>query len=1112
MKNLFVILLALSLFGCAKNRDVELVRAGDSENFLPKNAFYGAQRDGSRSNWLAKVTVIDTSDSPAGTLFVGYQGNVVAGYFDFTENQMLFRSAQGKLQGVENENIKNSVLMSWDIDHFDFTLDERDGQTTNQQILDNFKTWDQKKYFRINWGQQKEIANAMNIFPISSFSVFSCWQPSNIRRVDDSMKIEDDHIGFNIEVVYTRNPACGSASQWNQGDFNFTATFKYSFKKYEKNPDYKTRYFTNEQDIERYKYGHFQTVRQVINKKNGRPHNLFMENRWAEKTQHFYFVKGFPEKYKWIWRHQDPKSVFGQTNAILASVGSKLRFEIHDYNYNPETGKNDGPEREFGDLRYSFINFIEELEAGGTPLGYGPSDTDPFTGEIIAANSMVWTGALGYYVELVENVSNLVAEPDGTPKESTLFSKLKTILQTPTEPSVDLNNYLTEWDQTKGIGKLFKNMAQTQRFALPFWNSYTADTVGSNAWTIKETYESVNESNDPLNFITSILNTDVNRAGAGHNIVDMNFSYAENMKYKYINPTNALDISWMEDKIGEMPVNSGIKDFVKILHNIMHTDGQHQHGANLANLSEQVFHHRRADIEANRQGHCIMDFDEFAGGLAGFIQASGINLKDEKTKADFINTVLYRVSIHEFGHNLNLRHNFYGSVDKENFTLDSKKSIAHFHADIDGVRHESNDLKVLEVVKGDDGIDRIVESTDPKFGPVRKQISSSVMDYLRLEDEINTPWAWEEYDVAAIRDSYEPKGFDDKGHLYLFCTDEHTATSAICNRHDLGTTPSQILMSQIRSYDERFELRNKRFGRAVWNTGGYARSIMTTMMSMKEFLPFWRAALTEDFLIRELDDMGVPSEEHPEYVELMNREMRMVMKMTMAFYQAVLQQSRGERDFRNRYDETTGALKQIGIGADKIFAMMFLAGDDSIYYNPNRILTHNSFLTFSKAPTLAEFTHQMWRNVATSTNYAMEPWFINFGRFLYAKNASNYNNRGSAQLTDALMIEKIDSPEDLLNNYGITMPVSKPVYETVVSKAQLASSPFRTDEKVAIVRVGDDFYMSPVSRGHIAYTLFDGALDTLNENGDDEDSITQFKIDVQELHWLYKSAKAGLLQ
>ena len=182
IRNLVYAIVALSIFaGCAKNRDREEVRRGRKENVLQKNAFISPNEDGTRGVWLGKMTVINTSDSPSGTLFVGYQGDVQVGYFEFSEYQMQFRSLKGMQEGVESENVKNPVLMNWNIDHIDYALDERDGQTTNQEIESDFKVWNEKRYFRINWSQQKDIANTNQMFPISSFSFFSCWNPVNIQ-------------------------------------------------------------------------------------------------------------------------------------------------------------------------------------------------------------------------------------------------------------------------------------------------------------------------------------------------------------------------------------------------------------------------------------------------------------------------------------------------------------------------------------------------------------------------------------------------------------------------------------------------------------------------------------------------------------------------------------------------------------------------------------------------------------------------------------------------------------------------------------------------------------------------------------------------------------------
>ena len=51
------------------------------------------------------------------------------------------------------------------------------------------------------------------------------------------------------------------------------------------------------------------------------------------------------------------------------------------------------------------------------------------------------------------------------------------------------------------------------------------------------------------------------------------------------------------------------------------------------------------------------------------------NVSDEQ----IINDILYRVAIHELGHNLNLRHNFYGSVDAKTPDVPTKILVQENH-------------------------------------------------------------------------------------------------------------------------------------------------------------------------------------------------------------------------------------------------------------------------------------------------------------------------------------------------------------------------------------------------------------------------------------------------
>lgn len=1120
IKAVSLIFILLAFAGCAKNIDRDAVRDGDREDVLLKQSWLGTGEE--RNVYLAKTTIVETSNSPGGFSFLGFQGDVKIGYFDFTQQKLQFKSLAGLKEGSESVQIKNPVLLTWDVAHLDFTLDETDGQTTNREIFDNFKTWEKRKYFRINWPLSPNSSNVANMLPSASFAQFSCWDVISQERVPGSMKIEDDHIGFKLQVVYQRKPACGNAVQWSSGDFNFTTTYMFSFRKAEPS-DYEPKFYREEQDPARYKFGHFQTVRREIDSSDGTPVNRFMENRWAEKTHNFYFIKGYPEKYKWIWDHKLPHSVFGQTNALLKSAGSKLRFEIYDHNYNPETGKNDGPEREFGDLRYSFINFIEDLEPGGTPLGYGPSDTHPWTGEIIAANSMVWTGLLDWFVRRAQDTVDFSSGTNGSAENEGQNSNSNSA-QAETNPDANSSLYKEifrvlgvnsfadfekDWDHSQGVGQLFREMAQETRYVFPGWNSYTKtfDIFAPSEFRMDRHPGRIDGSRQgSVGQIATVLNEMQKVLSKDHDLDTDRLLGAEDSPPDigetpvFFGPYGQFQLGDTESGPSRARLRSRLQDVHLAmkgwlddtqLNSSFFDSHDHNSGDAFGNLLHNHALREGAKISLNQEGHCIIDMDEFAGGLAGFLKGNPINLSDEKTRQDFINTVLYRVSIHEFGHNLNLRHNFYGSVDQSQFNLHKRENSW------------SNNDKVLTA----DG--QVIEGK-------RKQVSSSVMDYLRIEDEINTPWAWEDYDVAAILNSYAPEGSKKNAatndeELFLFCTDEHTRTSALCNRHDLGTTPSQIMMSQIRAYEEGYLSRNFRYGRDFWNSSGYASRVLNTMLSMKEFLPMWRSAFAPDLLIQKLEQMGVPNpNDQKALVEEMNREMLKVMRLSLAFYQGVIQQSDGTRGFRSDYDPTTGALTRIGTFFDKLFATHMMANDFPIFYNPNRVLNYNSYLTYSTMPELADMAAQMWRNLLTDRNVAMEPWFIGFARMLYAQNASNFGNRARASVLDLIKVVKVDDAEELLRDYGVEFD---PNDNTQIKRVRLETSvtgAFQKGQEVVIAYVDDAYYLAPASESEVAYTLFQRAFDRVGRPDADDESVVQFRFDIVELHWLYNQAKGKL--
>jgi hypothetical protein len=61
----------------------------------------------------------------------------------------------------------------------------------------------------------------------------------------------------------------------------------------------------------------------------------------------------------------------------------------------------------FGDLRYNFLNWTSKAELAG-PLGYGPSGTDPLTGEIISANANVYGASIDTYANWGADIVQLM--------------------------------------------------------------------------------------------------------------------------------------------------------------------------------------------------------------------------------------------------------------------------------------------------------------------------------------------------------------------------------------------------------------------------------------------------------------------------------------------------------------------------------------------------------------------------------------------------------------------------------------------------------------------------------------------------------------------------------
>ena len=770
------LILAILMLSCVKKRPVETYKDFDG-NRWNKSYFEGEKP------WLYRVTIVNNGlNSTFG--FVGMQSEARLGVFQFTEDQLRFVAP--KTDFADGDNTEK-IINAWSIQHSEIYRKVVDGRKSNVETENNEIPWYDKRQFKVDW-DSAEIRERAS-FPFSFDE--SCWSPVSRNVVEQDISTE--HITFVLAVDYLLSESCIGYREYYTQDYTITIHYRYSFMPDPGIGDYKPYVYTGENDPLMQKYGYFNTNFLTYDEKN-QPRNIFLMNRWHPNQTHtIYFAKGFPERYKWIYN--DPEiGIIPKTNKLFSDAGLSLRFEIKDAT----------ADIKFGDIRYSFVQFIAEPDLSA-PLGYGPMTSHPQSGEIISANSILWISDLQWYLS---RIKDNFAQQDARQSSSPIYQNMIQSLQQPLSDWTQSSNFLSQAD-----------FDQAFRFMIP---EFTYELPG-NGFAGRETNLSFPSLKKALNLAK-------------------NANFDQSFQQHLTQVQQAMDIQQ------DQP------------------------------LSRDHFNNPRLTTRYDLS-------DQHFSGL------SAADLEDEQKAID---QILYRVAIHEFGHNLNLRHNFYGSVDA---------SIAKFK-----------------------------NPEDPRN-------TSSVMEYLSLKDDLNQAFDWEAYDKAALIYAYSDGTIDpakDRAAPYLFCTDQHTLFNPMCNRFDSGASPSQIANSIIESYEENYWIRNFRYNRAYWQPNGYASQIFSSMFSLKKIIKLYEQSYDATTMDQILRNFGMDATARPEFSEAMRGDLLQAVKLAASFYQSVIEQNRFDRPFTDSFDPNSGALAQIGIAADKIIAASFLHGEDAFPLDPNQ--------------------------------------------------------------------------------------------------------------------------------------------------------------------------------
>lgn len=908
--------------------------------------------------WLYKVTVVAAS-SPnvvADYAFPGLQSDATYVRFRFQEQAMQIvdaRSLQEDEPGNPNDDLSTQtelVLMEFSGKNVDVKLRENlDGERTNLLEENTEEPWEKRQKFKVDLEESTHDPVASMAWFYGEF-IQNCAKQHSAHLVPGSFEWDpsDQYLSWVVEVNYglTLDGACYDMLSLTH-DVG-TATIHYRFSFYRPGESDFERQVIPEKDRINKKYGAFQVLNLFRDGETGILGAESLLQRWNPNRPTpvvFYFIEGFPDRFKPMF-----VEIASQTNEILTAAGAQLQFDFRDYNH-------DGVERHFGDIRYSFVAYHQDIGTTRGLLGYGPSSSDPRTGEVISATLNLYNVGMDfyrYYIQSFLEDHGGKHKPDANKEwEQIACEDGETVAPMTADGEVDTSGFLTT--------RLFEEMRRVMEIET---NTGTVDDFLPEPVKQQSFVENYHRLLDEVRYVEPSYNDYVWQTTHRSALAN----YAERMRTEREFEEAMFEIMINEDPFA-LEAQSGrqaIEAQQQLIENFRRWRRNHE------------------ELEADREmlfaSRNVYLFDESSAinaiARGGRQCVQGHWESDEQYSARIIEDVVSQVAIHEFGHNLGLRHNFYGSVDS---------------------------LHMRE-----------------------NEVSSSVMDYVKSYEEAGGDLRWGLYDAAALEWIYgtESVRAQKMEEDFLFCTDQHRTRSPLCAAHDLGVTPSQIVLNSIEQYDWLYNMRNFRTYRTFWDTSSYPGRVYGSLFPL---LRMWYLALfdwsggdVQETLKRldQLDDSRevLSPQAYDEIAEDFYNDVSRAVSITMAFYDAIVNQSASFRNYQTEFDPFYGDILRLGIVIDKLYATFAFMDMHYVYnYDPN-VVTYVALYDVVVNEENMSIGSRVLDDML-GANYDTFEWFRYTALAIFAENANSSLCR-NAGLKERIAIERYDNELEFDEVYG----------------------------------------------------------------------------------------------
>lgn len=800
MKNCKTLLLlslgSLILFSCAKEKDYETVykevELQKRSNFLTTKT--ETDKDGNVKQVPVKYLYVPmTLGTPREVVTAKpfYQGDEKLVRLEWSEDGLEVIQMEKDERFGDNE-LNDVPVLTIPGDYMQFQCKEDAyGECSNTEEEDSELTWDRKQFFKPDY---KDIdVKEVNMLDLVNVDGDSCVSKLGSKVVD--YEVSKGVINVEIEKTYQLKSSwrCIRNNYYDDKlDYNsFKVRFFYSIVELEQVAS-KNYQAVNYPLTEHDDFGFFKNEKNTLSGEfdSQRLETTYLLNRFNPKRENnelvYYLSKTFNKPKNKAILNATKRSI-EIMNIGLAKAKSGFNIKLVE-----QTGEK---EVSPGDLRFNTIVLIDDPLANGL-LGYGPSVSNPETGEIVQAHVNMYGGVLKSTVKRVYN------------------------------EAVDL---------------VAQELSQTEL-------GVQAEGIQLAAGVLTGLPDSLLEGILPNTTIVPEVTVETPEVEATEGSQILNHAarnFGTNLNLTKLSASNVLKAKMFTKESIHQKVNIK-KQYARLL------DGNFSGKSELEKMSLKK--------TADEQGLTLstLHSPEFfpistIGGttktiypellkIEGLTNADGTlkrwKLLSSEQQDKILQTILVRsytaTFIHEIGHNLGLRHNFIGSYDKENFFTEDEAKDLGMHASpayssvMDYSASEFNQMAALgkydiAAIRFAYGREIVLTNGDavPVTTDFESTISKITTDLKSMTDKAEIANANKKIsalvtkiaEVDAAKANSEPLA-------YLFCTDENAGLSAICNRFDEGTSLTEIATYRTSYYDRVWKYRNLRDDKDQFNTYG----------------------------------------------------------------------------------------------------------------------------------------------------------------------------------------------------------------------------------------------------------------------------------------------------